>query len=115
MRFPLTLGAKCGIICKDWKGFKMGWSHGVDTNRKEGDQDIGYGVAADCDEAECAVEIDRGLGYICGGDPYGGESGCGRFFCAGHLDYYFTNDKDEIMSPQLCVECGKLYEANGGA
>lgn len=87
----------------------MGWSHGIDANRKEGDQDIGYGVEAICDKPDCNVEIDRGLAYVCGGDPRGGKFGCGRFFCEKHRDFYFIDDY--LMSPQLCLECGKLYEA----
>ncbi len=53
----------------------MGWSIGSD-----GDRDIGYGVPAECDHPDCTAEIDRGLSYVCGGDPYGGEYGCGLFF-----------------------------------
>jgi hypothetical protein len=48
------------------------------------------------------------LAYVCGGDVYGGEHGCGRFFCYDHLDCYF--DSDDNCSPQLCEECGKLWE-----
>jgi hypothetical protein len=29
--------------------------------------------------------IDRGLSYVCGGEPYGGECGCGLYFCSRHL------------------------------
>ena len=29
--------------------------------------------------------IDRGLGHVCGGEPYGGEHGCGLHFCGEHL------------------------------
>ena len=91
----------------------MGWGLGEDTSRDEGDRDIGYSVDAVCDELGCHVEIDRGLGYVCGGAPYGGDHGCGGFFCRGHLDYYFTDDGDGEMSPQLCSKCGKLWEEMG--
>lgn len=60
----------------------MGWSIGWDSTWN---RDIGYGVPAYCDHPECWAEIDRGLGYVCGGDPYGGEHGCGLFFCGRHL------------------------------
>ena len=89
----------------------MGWSLGLDTNRTEGDRDIGYGVSSECDGSGCNKKIDRGLAYVCGGDPYGGEHGCGRFFCYEHLDYYF--DSSDNMSPQLCSECGILWENRG--
>jgi len=85
----------------------MGWSLGTDTNRLEGDQDIGYGIIAECDEAGCTVEIDRGLYFVCGSNPYGEPHGCGKFFCDEHREYVY-NDKDE-MSPSLCAECQKRW------
>ena len=60
----------------------MGWSIGWDESWK---RDIGYGVPAYCDHPDCTAEIDRGLGNVCGGEPYGGEHGCGLFFCGEHL------------------------------
>jgi len=62
----------------------MGWSIGYDDHWE---RDIGYGVPAICDHPDCNEEIDRGLGYVCGGEPYGGERGCGLFFCGKHLRY----------------------------
>jgi hypothetical protein len=58
----------------------MGWAIGESQGR-----DVGYGVPAYCDHPGCRAEIDRGLGYICGGEPGGGERGCGLFFCGQHL------------------------------
>ncbi len=46
---------------------------------------VGYGVPAICDYPKCSAGIDRGLGYVCGQDVYGGERGCGLFFCRDHL------------------------------
>lgn len=60
----------------------MGWSVGYDTSWN---RDIGYGVPALCDSPKCKKEIDRGLAYVCGGQPYGGEKGCGLYFCYEHL------------------------------
>lgn len=74
----------------------MGWSIGYDPNWK---RDIGYGVPARCDHPECGKFIDRGLSYVCGGEPYGGEEGCGLFFCWKHLHYH----KD--AKHQLCERC----------
>ena len=87
----------------------MGWSIGYDTNW---DRDIGYGVPAICDHPECAEKIDRGLGYVCGkGVPYGGDDGCGLFFCVshggGHLCEKCTdgNDPDrDLFEPKPDVE-----------
>lgn len=59
----------------------MGWSIGYDDNWK---RDIGYGVPSICDHPGCKARIDRGLSYVCGGEPYGGEDGCGLFFCHKH-------------------------------
>jgi hypothetical protein len=60
----------------------VGWSIGFDTHWN---RDIGYGVPATCDKPKCGAEIDRGLAHVCGGEPYGGERGCGLYFCGHHL------------------------------
>lgn len=60
----------------------MGWSIGWDSHWQ---RDIGYGVPAYCDHPTCSAEIDRGLGYVCGGEPYGGDTGCGLYFCGEHV------------------------------
>jgi hypothetical protein len=73
----------------------MGWSLGYDT---DWERDVGYGVPAYCDHPDCNEEIDRGLAHVCGGEPYGGERGCGLFFCNKHLHYY-------SKLPQLCERC----------
>ena len=73
----------------------MGWSIGYDEHHK---RDIGYGVPANCDHPGCNAEIDRGLGYVCGGEPYGGEHGCGLFVCSEHTH---ANSKCD----QLCQHC----------
>lgn len=73
----------------------MGWSIGFDSNW---DRDIGYGVPAYCDHPKCNAVIDRGLGYVCGGDLRGGEKGCGLYFCGEHL---------RGARPQLCPKCAR--------
>ncbi|NKS29300.1 hypothetical protein GS534_00985 [Rhodococcus hoagii] len=60
----------------------MGWSIGFD---EKWGRDIGYGVPACCDHPGCSERIDRGLDYVCGGEPYGGEQGCGLYLCGRHL------------------------------
>src|SRR5262245_57017589 len=63
-------------------GEMMGWSLGFDSHW---DRDIGYGVPAWCDHPDCTVAIDRGLAYVCAEQmPYGGENGCGLYFCGQH-------------------------------
>lgn len=62
----------------------MGWSLGYDSNWN---RDIGYGVPCVCDHPQCDKKIDRGIAYVCGGEPYGGDRGCGLYFCSEHLDY----------------------------
>lgn len=61
----------------------MGWSIGYDTTWK---RDIGYAVPAICDHPGCNAEIDRGLSYVCGNAPYGGDC-CGLYFCGTHLNW----------------------------
>ena len=73
----------------------MGWSLGYDSHWN---RDIGYGVPAYCDFPKCGAEINRGLSYVCGGEPYGGEKGCGLYFCEKHLHY---NGKFQ----QVCSRC----------
>lgn len=63
----------------------MGWSIGFDEKWK---RDVGYGVPAFCDHPGCGEKIDRGLGYVCGGEPYGGDWGCGLYFCSRHLYHH---------------------------
>src|ERR1039457_6191291 len=60
----------------------MGWQVGFDSTWN---RDIGYGVPATCDQPGCGEAIDRGLSYVCGSEPYGGEHGCGLYFCGEHL------------------------------
>ena len=61
----------------------MGWSIGYDSKWK---RDIGYGVPAYCDHPGCHAVINRGLAYVCAEQqPYGGEHGCGLYFCYKHL------------------------------
>ena len=79
----------------------MGWSIGYDHNWK---RDIGYGVPAVCDHPRCNTKIDRGLAYVCGGVPFGGEDGCGLYFCAEHLIIGFQGRED---ATQLCPKCDR--------
>ena len=77
----------------------MGWSKGYDNNWK---REIGYGVEAVCDHPKCNKKIDRGLSYVCGGQPYGGEHGCGLYFCSEHLSY---RDVRGVGFVQNCPRC----------
>lgn len=60
----------------------MGWEIGFDGNWN---RDVGYGVPAICDHPGCNEKIDRGLAFVCGGEPMGGDKGCGLYFCGNHL------------------------------
>ena len=73
-------------------GSEMSWAVGYDEKWK---RDIGYGVPAMCDYPGCEQRINRGLGYVCGGEPYGGEYGCGLYFCEWHKAGF----------PPLCERC----------
>lgn len=72
----------------------MGWSIGYDENWK---RDVGYGVPSHCDHLGCDGYIDRGISFVCGGEPFGGERGCGLYFCENHLH----------GPKQLCERCLK--------
>jgi len=74
----------------------MGWAVGYDEHWK---RDIGYGVPAWCDHPDCDGEIDRGLSYVCGGEPYGGDKGCGLYFCGDHQQW------NESASAFTCDRC----------
>jgi hypothetical protein len=83
----------------------MGWSIGYDTNWR---RDIGYGVPAVCDQPGCGTAIDRGLSYVCGGEPYGGVHGCGLYFCESHLSYEFKfrgRLLEVTDAPHRCERC----------
>lgn len=83
----------------------MGWSIGYDTNWK---RDIGYGVPAKCDHPGCDADIDRGLAYVCGGEAYGGDLGCGLYFCEKHRHYGpagFDDDNPLARGAELCQHC----------
>lgn len=74
----------------------MSWAIGFDEHWN---RDIGYDVPAYCDYPSCGAKIDRGLSYVCGGEPYGGERGCGLYFCAKHLLW------GGYKATQLCERC----------
>ena len=82
----------------------MGWSIGYDN---EWSRDIGYGVPATCDHPGCTESIDRGLYYVCGDEPRGGNKGCGLFFCDEHL---LINDKG-IQLCERCINAEKPFDA----
>jgi len=74
----------------------MSWSIGYDDKWK---RDIGYGVPAYCDHPGCNEQIDRGLAHVCcDQEPYGGDRGCGLYFCEAHQH---SNNRHS----QLCARC----------
>jgi hypothetical protein len=87
----------------------MGWSIGYDP---AWNRDVGYGVPAWCDHPDCTAEIDRGVSFVCGGEPCGGGHGCGLFSCDRDLNYAYTDDGyDDLKAaaghtlPQMCKRC----------
>jgi hypothetical protein len=79
----------------------MSWAVGYDSNWN---RDIGYGVPATCDRPGCGADINRGLAYVCGGEPYGGERGCGLYFCEAHLTGTRQVDGHTV---RVCGRCDK--------
>jgi len=87
----------------------MGWSIGFDTNWN---RDIGYGVPAICDQPKCDEQIDRGLSYVCGGEqPFGGDSGCGLYFCSKHLYSHTFRNGDDGEFCKRCIRHRLPYNA----
>lgn len=70
----------------------MGWGIGYCEKTK---RDVGYGVPGSCDHPDCDQEINRGLSYVCGGNPFGGDRGCGLYFCLDHLSLDLLCDRCE--------------------
>ena len=87
----------------------MGWEIGYDS---AWDRDVGYGVPTECDHPNCNAQIDRGLSYVCGGEPYGGELGCGLFFCEDHL-FYAEKTPEYAQSPPSDAEMREYEEVHG--
>lgn len=84
----------------------MGWSIGYDSNWH---RDIGYGVPCTCDHPDCKKKINRGLAYVCGGEPYGGEEGCGLYFCYKHL--IIGADGHDRQCCERCAENKERFNA----
>lgn len=78
----------------------MGWG----IYEVEGGRDAGYQVPAICDHPGCEAEIDRGVSYACGGEPRGGEYGCGLYFCSEHLFYKDVGDRHFVQTCERCLK-----------
>jgi len=81
------------------------WAIGYDEHWN---RDIGFGVSAACDHPNCANTINRGVEHVCGGEPYGGDSGCGLYFCDDHLENKAPNANEEAVP--LCARCSSGKE-----
>lgn len=97
----------------------MSWALGFDARWL---RDIGYGVPAVCDQPGCSKQIDRGLSYVCGGEPYGGDHGCGLYFCnehgggartccAAHLPFTAKSDVPEWIDHKLTDESWSAWRS----
>ncbi len=92
----------------------MGYAVGYDERWA---RDVGYGVPATCDHPGCTAEINRGLDYVCGQDVFGGEHGCGLYFCHDHLESAYTPDGNgDLLDdngeeyPKMCKKCVTSHE-----
>ena len=73
--------------------------------------EAGYLVEDTCHEDGCEEAIDRGLGYLCGGQPgVAADGGCGRWFCAEHL-FGWPDEAERGVGEGLCGRCAAAYEA----
>ena len=73
---------------------------------KVGNRWGGYGVPTICEHPDCNEEIDRGMSYACGGEPFS-EFGCDRYFCSKHLTHKYFNTGDGREYVQVCERCAK--------
>lgn len=73
---------------------------------KVGDRWGGYGVPAICEHPDCNEEIDRGMGFACGGEPFS-EHGCDRYFCGKHLKDRCFNTGGGRECFMVCERCLK--------
>lgn len=71
---------------------------------KVGERWGGYGVPALCEHPNCNEEIDRGVSYACGGEPFS-EHGCDRYFCGKHLFYVAFKDDGKRCRHQRDCDC----------
>lgn len=79
----------------------------------------GYGVPTICEHPDCTEEIDRGMSFACGGEPFS-EYGCDRYFCGKHRQTICYNpstgkkcrhQKDcECEIVEVCERCAKGKE-----
>lgn len=83
----------------------MGWGLGWDSNWS---RDIGYDVPAHCDHPGCRKVINRGLSHVCGGEPCGGEYGCGLYFCERHL---YARSVSNLQACARCLKYRKPFKA----
>jgi hypothetical protein len=65
----------------------------------------GYGVPAVCEYPACEEEIDRGMAFACGGEPFS-EYGCDRYFCGNHRTYAGFDEEGLL--------CGCDQDVDGG-
>lgn len=61
----------------------------------------GYCVPAVCEQPECNKEIDRGVSYACGDEPFS-EFGCDLYFCEEHINDVYFNGDERCMSEEDC-------------
>lgn len=83
----------------------------------------GYGVPAICEHPDCNEEIDRGVSFACGGEPFS-EYGCDRYFCEKHrqfecwkcdgsdekCDHDITDEKCECECKFVCERCANRLD-----
>ena len=81
------------------------WAIGYDEHWN---RDIGFDVTANCDHPDCKNTIDRGINHVCGSEPYGGDTGCGLYFCADHLETRTVSDEEGPTA--LCAQCASGKE-----
>ena len=84
-----------GLDVKKLKRYQRNVGYAIYRN---GNRWAGYGVSAYCEHPDCNEEIDRGMSYACGQEPF--NYGCSNYFCSKHTSYELVEsncnpDKEE--------------------
>jgi hypothetical protein len=64
----------------------------------------GYDVPAICEHPDCDKEIDRGMSYACGGEPFS-EIGCDMYFCEKHTEMVGFDECNEPCKHDEDCDC----------
>jgi hypothetical protein len=83
----------------------MGFASYIISGGVHDGEEGGYAHDTVCDRPGCGADIDRGLAYLCGDSPGGGEDACGGYFCEADLTSVPGGQHGR------CIPCADAIEA----